>query len=431
MRHDPIDPALFTAHRRRLVELLPARSVAIVHAADILPTNGDGTLRLHPAGDLFWLTGIEQEESLLVLAPQAVDPAQRETLYIRQPNDHTAQWDGAKLDQAQATAISGVARVRWLTDLPAALHALLADADAVYLNANEHERSSTEVEPRDLRMARRLMERYPLHRYERLAPLLRRLRAVKDDAEVDLIRHAIDITDAGLRRMLAHLQPGVMEYELEAELLCGFARRRACMAYEPIVAAGGNACVLHYVENTAACRDGDLLLVDVGASWANYAADITRTYPVNGRFTPRQRAVYEAVLRVLRASIERTRPGVSLRDWKRAAQVQMAGELVGLGLITAEEAARDTPEEPACRKYFMHGLGHSLGLGVHDLAPLDGPLAPGWVMTVEPGIYIPAEGIGIRLENDVLVTDSGVVDLCSHVPIEPDEVERLVQAGRA
>jgi Xaa-Pro aminopeptidase len=431
MRHDPIDPALFTAHRRRLVELLPARSVAIVHAADILPTNGDGTLRLHPAGDLFWLTGIEQEESLLVLAPQAVDPAQRETLYIRQPNDHTAQWDGAKLDQAQATAISGVARVRWLTDLPAALHALLADADAVYLNANEHERSSTEVEPRDLRMARRLMERYPLHRYERLAPLLRRLRAVKDDAEVDLIRHAIDITDAGLRRMLAHLQPGVMEYELEAELLCGFARRRARMAYEPIVAAGGNACVLHYVENTAACRDGDLLLVDVGASWANYAADITRTYPVNGRFTPRQRAVYEAVLRVLRASIERTRPGVSLRDWKRAAQVQMAGELVGLGLITAEEAARDTPEEPACRKYFMHGLGHSLGLGVHDLAPLDGPLAPGWVMTVEPGIYIPAEGIGIRLENDVLVTDSGVVDLCSHVPIEPDEVERLVQAGRA
>jgi Xaa-Pro aminopeptidase len=431
MRHDPIDPALFTAHRRRLVELLPARSVAIVHAADILPTNGDGTLRLHPAGDLFWLTGIEQEESLLVLAPQAVDPAQRETLYIRQPNDHTALWDGAKLDQAQATAISGVARVRWLTDLPAALHALLADADAVYLNANEHERSSTEVEPRDLRMARRLMERYPLHRYERLAPLLRRLRAVKDDAEVDLIRHAIDITDAGLRRMLAHLQPGVMEYELEAELLCGFARRRACMAYEPIVAAGGNACVLHYVENTAACRDGDLLLVDVGASWANYAADITRTYPVNGRFTPRQRAVYEAVLRVLRASIERTRPGVSLRDWKRAAQVQMAGELVGLGLITAEEAARDTPEEPACRKYFMHGLGHSLGLGVHDLAPLDGPLAPGWVMTVEPGIYIPAEGIGIRLENDVLVTDSGVVDLCSHVPIEPDEVERLVQAGRA
>jgi len=426
MRHDPIDPALFAAHRRRLVELLPPRSVAIVHAADILPTNGDGTLRLHPAGDLFWLSGIEQEESVLVLAPHAIDPAQRETLYIRQADEHTARWDGAKLDRERATAISGVARVRWLTELPAALHALLADADAVYLNANEHERSSTEVEPRDLRMARRLMDRYPLHRYERLAPLLRRLRAVKDDAEVALVRQAIDITDAGLRRMCGALRPGVMEYELEAELLCEFTRRRARMAYEPIVASGANACVLHYVDNTAACRDGDLLLVDVGASWANYSADLTRTYPANGRFTPRQRVIYDAVLRVLRASIERTRPGVTLRDWKRAAQVQMTEELVGLGLLTSEEAARDTPEEPACRKYFMHGLGHSLGLGVHDLAPPDGPLAPGWVMTVEPGIYVPEEGIGVRLENDVLVTESGVIDLCSHVPIEPDEVERLV-----
>jgi Xaa-Pro aminopeptidase len=428
MRHDPIDPAVFAAHRRRLVELLPSRAIAIVHAADILPTNGDGTLRLHPAGDLFWLTGIEQEESVLVLAPHAVDPAQRETLYLRQPNEQTAQWEGAKLDQERATAVSGVARVRWISELPAALHALLADADVVLLNANEHERSSTDVEPRDLRMARRLMERYPLHRYERLAPLLRRLRAVKDEVEVGLIRHAIDITDAGLRRLCRALRPGVMEYELEAELLHEFTRRRAWMGYEPIVASGGNACVLHYVDNMAACRAGDLLLVDVGASWANYSADLTRTYPVGGTFTARQRAVYEAVLRVLRASVERTRPGVTLREWKRAAQVQMAEELVGLGLITADEAAADTPEKPACRKYFMHGLGHSLGLGVHDLAPLDGPLAPGWVMTVEPGIYIPEEGIGIRLENDVLVTESGAVDLCSHVPIEPDEVERLVGA---
>jgi Xaa-Pro aminopeptidase len=410
------------------VELLPSRAIAIVHAADILPTNGDGTLRLHPAGDLFWLTGIEQEESVLVLAPHAVDPAQRETLYLRQPNEQTAQWEGAKLDQERATAVSGVARVRWISDLPAALHALLADADVVLLNANEHERSSTDVEPRDLRMARRLMERYPLHRYERLAPLLRRLRAVKDEVEVGLIRHAIDITDAGLRRLCRALRPGVMEYELEAELLHEFTRRRAWMGYEPIVASGGNACVLHYVDNMAPCRAGDLLLVDVGASWANYSADLTRTYPVGGTFTARQRAVYEAVLRVLRASVERTRPGVTLREWKRAAQVQMAEELVGLGLITADEAAADTPEKPACRKYFMHGLGHSLGLGVHDLAPLDGPLAPGWVMTVEPGIYIPEEGIGIRLENDVLVTESGAVDLCSHVPIEPDEVERLVGA---
>jgi len=318
--------------------------------------------------------------------------------------------------------------VRSTTELPAALHALLADADGVYLNSNEHERAATEVEPRDLRFARRLIDRYPLHRHERLAPLLRRLRAVKDDAEVALIRHAIGITDAGLRRLCAALRPGVTEYELEAELLHEFTRRRSRPAFEPIVASGANACVLHYVDNMAACRAGDLVLVDVGAAWANYASDLTRCFPIDGRFTPRQRAIYEAVLRVLRGTIERTRPGVSLRDWKRAAQVQMADELVGLGLLTRDEAARDTPEEPACRRYFMHGVGHSLGLGVHDLAPLDGPLAPGWVMTVEPGIYVPEEGIGIRLENDLLVTNAGAIDLASHVPIEPDDVERMVRA---
>jgi len=428
MRHDPIDPALFVAHRRRLVELLPPRSVAVVHAADILPTAGDGTLRLHPAADLFWLTGIEQEESVLVLAPQAVDPAHREILFIRQADEYSARWDGAKLDPDRARAISGIARVRSTTELPAALHALLADADGVYLNSNEHERAATEVEPRDLRFARRLIDRYPLHRHERLAPLLRRLRAVKDDAEVALIRHAIGITDAGLRRLCAALRPGVTEYELEAELLHEFTRRRSRPAFEPIVASGANACVLHYVDNMAACRAGDLVLVDVGAAWANYASDLTRCFPIDGRFTPRQRAIYEAVLRVLRGTIERTRPGVSLRDWKRAAQVQMADELVGLGLLTRDEAARDTPEEPACRRYFMHGVGHSLGLGVHDLAPLDGPLAPGWVMTVEPGIYVPEEGIGIRLENDLLVTNAGAIDLASDVPIEPDDVERMVRA---
>jgi Xaa-Pro aminopeptidase len=226
--------------------------------------------------------------------------------------------------------------------------------------------------------------------------------------------------------MLAALRPGVMEYELEAELVAEFTRRRATMAYEPIVAAGGNSCVLHYVDNDRPCRAGDLVLVDVGACYANYNADITRTYPVGGRYSPRQRAVYEAVLRVLRASIARTTVGTTPRDWKRAAQLQMNEELLGLGLLTAADVARDTPEEPACRKYFMHGLGHSLGLGVHDLAPQNGPFEPGWVVTVEPGIYIPEEGIGIRLENDVLVTPSGPVDLAAHIPIDPDAVERLL-----
>ena len=430
MRHAPIDPALFIANRRRLAQQLPPGSVAILHAADILPTNGDGTLRMQPAGDLFWASGIEQEESLLVIAPSATDPANREILFIRQPNEHLATWEGEKLTKERATKTSGIAKVRWISELPSVLHVLLCECAAIFLNANEHERAVIEVESRDMRMARALMARYPLHRYERLAPLLRMLRAVKSPAEVSLIRRAADITGAGLERMLAALRPGVMEYELEAELAAEFIRRRSRMAYEPIIGSGRNACVLHYLDNDQPCDEGELVLVDVGASYANYASDLTRTYPVNGRFTPRQRAVYDAVLRVLRSSIARTTVGTSLRDWKRAAQVEMTAELVKLGLITVDDAAKDSPEEPACRRYFMHGLGHSLGLGVHDIAPVDGPLEAGWVMTVEPGIYIPEEGLAVRLENDVLVTENGPVDLTSHVPIEADEIEGMMARPR-
>jgi Xaa-Pro aminopeptidase len=429
MRHAPIDPSLFSANRDRLRQLLPPRSVVIIHAADVLPTNGDGTLRLAPAADLFWLTGIEQEESVLVLAPDAIDPAQREILFLRQPNELLATWEGEKLSKEKATAVSGIPRVRWLADMPGVLHGLLCDCDRVWIDSNEHERSSTEIEPRDLRLARQLMQRYPLHRYERLQPVMRSLRAVKTETEIDIVRQAIDITAAGLDRVLAALRPGVMEYELEAELTGEFTRRRARMAYEPIIGSGKNACVLHYLDNDQACRSGDLVLIDVGANYGNYAADLTRTYPVSGRFTPRQRAVYDAVKRVFDRAVARTTVGTRIRDWKRAAQIDMADELLELGLISAEQRAADSVEEPACRRYFMHGLGHSLGLGVHDLAPQDGPFAPGWIVTVEPGIYIPEEGIGVRLENDVLVTAAGPVDLCSHVPIDADEIERLM-AGR-
>ena len=426
MRHAQIDSELFTANRRRLVAVLPPNAVAIVHAADVLPTSGDGTLRIQPASDLFWLSGIEQEESVLVLCQQASDPGAREILFVRQPTEQLATWEGDKLTKEKARAISGITKVRWLSDLPAALHALVCESETVWLNGNEHERAAYEVEDRDLRLARKLIQKYPLHRYERLAPLMRRLRAVKSPAEVALLRRAVDITDAGLRRVLSVLKPGVMEYELEAELASEFLRRRSRMAYEPIIGSGKNACVLHYLDNEAECRSGELVLIDVGASYANYCADLTRTYPVSGTFTPRQRAVYEAVLRVLTSSIARAVVGTSLRDWKRAAQVEMAQELVGLGLITAEAAAQDTADEPACKKYFMHGLGHSLGLGVHDIAPVDGPLQPGWVMTVEPGIYIPEENLAVRLENDILITEQGPVDLCEHVTIRPDEIESLL-----
>ncbi len=426
MRHAPIDPELFAANRRRLVALLPPKALAIVHAADILPTSGDGTLKIHPSSDLFWLSGIEQEESVLVLCPQAADPANREMLFVRQPNDHLAVWEGHKHTKEKAKEISGIHKIRWLSELPGVLHLLMCECDTVWLNGNEHERAAYDVEDRDLRMARNLIARYPLHRYERLAPLMRRLRAVKSPAEVALLRRAIDITDAGLRRMLSVLRPGVMEYELEAELASEFIRRRARMAYEPIIGSGKNACVLHYIENDCECQDGDLLLVDVGASYANYCADLTRTYPVNGRFTQRQRDVYEAVRRVLDSSIARSVVGTSIREWKREAQIEMTKELVGLGLITPEEAAKDTPDEPACKKYYMHGLGHALGLGVHDIAPFDGPFEAGWVVTVEPGIYIPEENLAVRLENDILITENGPVDLCAHVPIKPDEIEALM-----
>ena len=431
MRHAPIDPSLFVSNRRRLAALLPAKSLAVVHAADVLPATGDGTMPFHPAADLFYLTGVEQEERVLVLCPDAVVPEHREMLFIRQSDGHLATWEGEKLTPESARDVSGIARVRWLSELDGVLHGLMGESEAVYLNSNEHERARVGVEPRDVRMARALMVRHPLHDYRRLAPLLRRLRASKSPAEVDLIRRAVDTTAAGLGRLLAAVRPGVMEYELEAELLAEFTRGRAKMAYEPIIAAGRNACVLHYCRNDQECRDGQLVLVDAGACYANYNADLTRTYPVSGRFSPRQRAVYDAVLRVLRHSIARTTVGTTIRDWRRAAQVEMAAELVQLGLLTAEQAARDTAEEPACRPYFMHGIGHSLGLGVHDLAPQNGPFEAGWVVTVEPGIYIPEEGIGVRLENDVLVTESGPVDLCQNVPIEADEIERLMARGPA
>ena len=423
MRHAPIDPVLFSDHRHRLIATLPPNSLAIIHAADVLPTNGDGVLRLVPAADLFWLSGVEQVESVLVLAPDAVDPAQREMLFIRQPTEQLATWEGHHLSRDEARAISGIATIRWVSDLPAALHGLMTASEQVFLNANEHERASLEVEQRDLRQARQLMDRYPLHVYQRLAPILRRLRAVKDPVEVDLIRHAVGITKRGFDRVVSSLRPGVMEYELEAELIGEFTRNRAIFGYEPIVAAGKNACTLHYVANDQPCQEGDLVLFDVGASYANYTADLTRVFPVGGRFSPRQRELYEAVLRVLKSSIERTVVGANLRDWKRASQVQMAEELVKLGLISREELAADSPEHPACQKYYMHGLGHSLGLGVHDIAPANGPLEPGWIMTVEPGLYIPDEGIGIRLENDILVTNDGPIDLCADVPLEPDAIE--------
>lgn len=430
MRHAPLDKQLFVANRDRLRHLLPPRSLAIVNANDVLPTNADGSLPMHPNADLFYLSGVEQEESLLLLAPDYSDEKFREILFLREPNEHLKIWEGHKLSKEEAQQVSGIKCVKWLSELRTVLHMLMCEAEQVYLNSNEHKRAVVEVETRDARLTRDLQQRYPLHRYQRLAPLLHQLRVVKSAAEIELLREAVAITDAGFRRVLGFVQPGVQEHEVEAEFAHEFIRRRGKFAYTPIVASGANACVLHYIANDQPCRDGDLLLVDVASSYANYNADLTRTIPVNGRFTPRQKAVYEAVLRVMRASIAGATVGKLHRDWTREAQLHMNEELRQLGLLTAEDIARQSADELACRKYFMHGLGHPLGLDVHDVGFTHQPFAPGWVLTVEPGIYLPDEGFGVRLENDIVVTENGPVDLMAHIPVEVEEIESLMNASR-
>ena len=427
MRHAPIESSLFVENRARLRKLLPKGAVAAVNANDILPTNADGSLPLVPNSDLFYLSGVEQEESILVLAPDAADEKQREVLFLRETNEHLAIWEGHKLTKDEARTTSGVQNVKWLSEFPTIWHGLMSDAEEVFLNSNEHKRAAIEVETRDSRFIAECRSRFPLHTYRRLAPLLHRLRVVKSAAEVELLKKAVSITDAGFRRAARSVKPGVYEHELEAEFAHEFVRNRAKFAYTPIIASGANACVLHYIANDQPCRAGDLLLMDVAANYANYHADLTRTVPVDGRFTPRQRAVYDAVLRVMRGSIQGATIGKLHRDWTREAQMMMDEELVKLGLLTAADVKNAKPDEPACRKYFMHGLGHPLGLDVHDVGRMHEPFAAGWVLTVEPGIYIRDEGIGIRLEYDVLLTDAGPIDLMADTPVDAEAIEELMR----
>jgi Xaa-Pro aminopeptidase len=427
MRHTPIEASLFVENRERLKKLLPKNSLAVVNNNDVLPTNADGSLPLVPSADLFYLSGIEQEESILVLSPDAHDETLREVLFLRESNELLKIWEGHKLTKDEAKGISGIRTVKWLSEFPKVFHMLMCDAEQVFLNSNEHRRAVVEAETREARFVAECQRKYPLHAYRRLAPLLHRLRVTKSPAELELLKTAIKITDDGFRRVLKFVKPGVTEFEIEAEFIHEYTRQRAKFAYTPIVASGANSCVLHYIANDQTCRAGDLLLMDVAANYANYNADLTRTIPIDGKFTPRQRAVYDAVLRVMRASIAGAVVGKLHRDWTREAQAMMNQELLGLELITAEDVKKHTHEEPACRKYFMHGLGHPLGLDVHDVGLMHEPFAPGWVLTVEPGIYIPDEGFGIRLENNVLVTENGPVDLMADIPVEAEEIEALME----
>jgi len=426
MRYAPIDPTLFTENRARLKALMEKGTLAIVNANDILPTNADGTLRLIQNADLFYLTGVNQEETILLLFPDAADEKHREILFLRETSDLIATWEGHKLTKEEARKRTGIKEVRWLADFPNFFRRLMCECSGVYLNSNEHNRASIEVETRDARFVRETQARYPLHRYLRLAPLLHRLRIVKSAQEIELIRKACALTEKAFRRAAKFTKPGVTETEIEAEIAHEFIRGGGGFAYEPIIAAGANACVLHYLDNDQPCKKGQLLLLDIGASYANYMSDLTRTIPVSGRFSRRQKQVYSAVLRVLRETIRLAVPGKIHKDWQKEAEALMEKELLDLGLLKKSDIKKQDPDKPAFKKYFMHGIGHPIGLDVHDVGVLSEPMQPGWVLTVEPGIYLKDEGFAVRLEDDILLTDRGPVNLMENIPIEPDEIEDLM-----
>ena len=426
MRHGPIDSKLFATHRKNLADRLPARALAITNANDVLPTNADGTFPIHPNSDLFYLSGIEQEESILVLFPDCPNPKHREILFVREPSEHLKIWEGYKHSKDDAQKISGIQTVYWTKDFDNIFQLLAADAETFFLNDNEHSRAANEVETRDQRFNKKIRLDFPLHKIDRLAPHLHDLRFCKSPLEVKQIKQAIEVTARGFRRVLRMVKPGVTEYEIEAEWAKEFIRRRCKFAYTPIVASGGNACVLHYLQNDQTCRKGELLLMDVGACYANYNADLTRTIPVSGKFTRRQKQVYNAVLRVLRQCIENATIGKSLKEWQTDSHDMMTEEMLRLKLISKAQVKKQDPDQPACRKYYMHGLGHSLGLDVHDVCNGQTEFRENSVFTVEPGIYLPDEGFGVRLEDDIQITKNGPVNLMSKIPIEAEEIEQIM-----
>lgn len=427
MRYQTPPQGLYIKNRKKFVEKLLPKSLAVFHSNDIMPTNADGTMRFRQNNDLLYLTGIDQEETVLVLCPDFPNEQMREILFLRKTNEHIAVWEGHKFTQEEANQISGIKNIQWVENFEGVLSTLAALSDNIYLNTNEHLRADIQVESRDARFIKSCRERYPLHHYHRAAPIMHQLRAVKEQEEIDQLQIACDITEKAFRRILEFVKPGVMEYEIEAEFIHEFLRNRSRgFAYEPIIASGASACVLHYIENNKACKEGDLLLLDVGAEYGNYNADMTRTIPVNGRFNKRQKEIYNAVLRVHRIAPEILRPGTNIQDYHKEIGKIMEGELIELGLLDKNDVSNQDPSQPLYRKYFMHGTSHHLGLDVHDVGTMHEPIAPGMVFTVEPGIYIPEEGIGIRLENNFVIQEDGYLDLMKNIPIDPEEIEELM-----
>lgn len=427
MKYIPLDSQVFVENRRRLIKHLKPNSVVVIRSNDIMPTNADGTMSFIQNSHLFWLTGVDQEESYLILAPDHPDEKMQEVLFLRETSEEIAIWEGHKLTKEEGIDISGINQIKWNHEFEKTLNTVLADSECIYLYKNEHIRNATEVETSNDRLVKWVMNKYPLYEFERLAPIIYRNRTIKSAAEVQAICHACHITEQGFRNILDVVQPGVWEYEVEAEYLYNFVRNRSRgFAYTPIIAGGGNACVLHYIENNKQLKDGDLLLMDVGAEYGNYNADMTRTIPVNGRFTKRQRAVYDAVLRVKNKATDILRPGITIPEYHKEVGLFMEEELVELGLIDKTDIKNQNPDWPAYKKYFMHGTSHHLGLDVHDYASVFDPVAQGMVFTVEPGIYIREENIGVRIEDDILITEDGHENLMHTIPVKAEEIEELM-----
>jgi Xaa-Pro aminopeptidase len=426
-RYGTVPAGLFSENRARLKKLLLPDSLVAVNANDILPTNADGTLRLVTNADLFYLTGIEQEQTILLLYPDAHDEKQRELLFIRDVQPDLEIWEGHKLTKDEARQISGIQNVHFLSEFPRLFHRLMCECEHVYLNSNEHKRAVIDVETRESRFVTETIHKYPLHDYQRLARLMHELRVVKLPQEIELIRQACALTERGFRRLLKFVKPGVNETEVEAELAHEFIRCGGDFAYTPIIAGGLNACALHYITNADECRRGDLLLLDVAARYANYNSDMTRTIPVSGKFTPRQRQVYDAVLRVFRQCCDGLRPGKLWKDWQKEAEQLIEKELVDLKLLTPRAIKKQNPDQPAFKQYFMHGAGHPIGLDVHDVGFTTEPMQAGWVMTVEPAIYVREESFAVRIENTVLIGETGNTDLMAKIPIEAKEIESLMR----
>ena len=424
MKYQSISSSLFVKNRKKFAANMKQGSIAVFHSNDEVPRNGDAYHKFKQNSDLFYLTGIDQEDTILVMFPDCPNPLFREMLFIKETSEQIAIWDGARLMPEEAAAASGIERVFWYHEFKKTIHAAFLLAETIYLNLNENDRSTDTVPANAFRFAHEIKHRYPAHNVARSAPILAQCRMVKEKEEIDLITEAVNITRAGFERLLNFVKPGVWEYEVEAELIHEFTRRRSSgFAFDPIIASGSSACVLHYTDNNKKCSDGDLLLLDFGAEYANYNGDLTRCIPVNGKFTPRQKAVYNAVLHVHKAAAGLLKPGKTLPEYHQEVCEVMTAQLVNLGLITMDDVRKD---KRAFAKYFMHGTSHHLGLDVHDVMHRFGPLQVGNVLTIEPGIYIPEEGIGVRIENDVLLLEDGIHDFMAGLPIEADEIEALM-----